>query len=43
MWFVHKGILKEHQIKDHSSFKGVPGTFVDTFMRGHACFWVYVN
>ncbi|PNF37871.1 hypothetical protein B7P43_G07399 [Cryptotermes secundus] len=25
MWFVHKGILKEHQIKDHSSFKGVPG------------------
>jgi predicted metallopeptidase len=30
MWFVHKGILKEHQIKDHSSFKGVPGTFVDS-------------
>ncbi|XP_021920115.1 uncharacterized protein LOC110830032 isoform X2 [Zootermopsis nevadensis] len=25
MWFVHKGILKEHHIKDHSSFKGVPG------------------
>ncbi|XP_069703661.1 uncharacterized protein [Periplaneta americana] len=25
MWFVHKGILKEHQIKDHSSFKGIPG------------------
>nr|CAD7425052.1 unnamed protein product [Timema monikensis] len=26
LWFVHKGILKEHQIKDHSSFKGMPGT-----------------
>lgn len=34
MWFVHKGILKEHHIKDHSSFKGVPGTFFDNFVLG---------
>ncbi|XP_063217587.1 uncharacterized protein LOC134528163 isoform X2 [Bacillus rossius redtenbacheri] len=26
LWFVHKGILKEHQIKDHTSFMGQTGT-----------------
>ena len=31
LWFVHKGILKEHQEKDHSSFKDVPGIHVNNW------------
>jgi hypothetical protein len=43
MWFVHKGILKEHQIKDHSSFKGVPGTLLLVFLPKHVSFLVQNN
>ncbi|XP_067003652.2 uncharacterized protein [Anabrus simplex] len=28
MWFVHKGIQREHMLNDHTSYKGVPGVKV---------------